>query len=75
MIDDQVDKDEIEENRKRRETAAPAPEHGAAVAPGQDAKDMNADVSPKPRPWGKRVWASLGIWNVRTHVRHPGAHK
>jgi hypothetical protein len=66
MIDDQVDKTEIEENRKRREAAA--------VTPEQDAKDTNADVPPTPKPWGKRVWTSLGIWNARTRVRHPGAH-
>jgi hypothetical protein len=72
MIDDQVNKEEIEENRKRREIASPAPEHGAAIAPMQDAETLNAEGPPKP--WGKRVWTSLGIWNARTRVRHPGAH-
>ncbi|RKF38212.1 hypothetical protein [Paraburkholderia fungorum] len=74
MIDDQVDKEEIEENRKRREAAALAPEHDEAVVPKQEAKDMNPEVAPKPKPWGRRVWTSLGTWNARTRVRHPGAH-
>jgi hypothetical protein len=74
MIDDQVDKEEIEENRKRRETAALAQEHSEAIAPAQDTKDINAEVPPKPKPWGKRVWTSLGVWNARTRVRHPGTH-
>lgn len=71
MIDDQVDTEEIAANRKRREAEAPATEPGAVVAPAQNATAIDADADILPKPWGKRVWAQLGAWGVRTHVRHP----
>ena len=71
MIDDQVDAEEIAENRKRREAEASAAETGAVVAPEQNTSAIDPDVDVLRKPWSKRVWARLGAWGVRTHVRHP----
>jgi hypothetical protein len=72
MTDDQVDTEEIAENRKRREAGAPATESAAAVAPEQNTTPVDADADMLRTPWRKRVWAWLGgASGVRTHVRHP----
>ena len=71
MTDDQVDTEEMAENRKRREAGAPATESDAAVAPEQNTTAIDADTDVLRKPWGKRVWARLGAWGVHTHVRHP----
>jgi hypothetical protein len=71
MIDDQVDTEEIAENRKRREVGAKATEHGATVAPEQNATASDANVETLRKPWLSRVWALFGAWATRTHVRHP----
>jgi hypothetical protein len=71
MTDDQVDMEEIAENRNRREAGAAATEPAAAVAPEQHTTVMDPDADRLRKPWGKRVWAWLGASAVRTHVRHP----
>jgi hypothetical protein len=71
MIDDQVDAEEIAESRKRREIGAMSPDASASVAPKQEATAIDVDANVPQQPWGKRVWAWLGAWGVRTHVRHP----
>lgn len=71
MIDDQVDTEEIAENRKRREVGQIETDAGATVAAQQKLKAIEADANIPQKPWGKRVWARLGAWGVRTHVRHP----
>ncbi|WP_153041137.1 hypothetical protein [Paraburkholderia monticola] len=71
MTDDQVDTEEMAENRKLREAGAPATESGAAVAPEQNATAIDADADMLRKPWSKRVWAQLGAWGAYTRVRHP----
>ena len=71
MTDDQVDTEEMAENRKRREAGAPPVESGAAIARAQNTTAIDADTDVLRKPWSKRVWARLGAWGVRTHVRHP----
>lgn len=71
MTDDQVDTEELAENRKRREAGAPATESGAPAAPEQNTTAVDADADILQKSWSKRVWARLGAWGVRTHVRHP----
>lgn len=71
MIDDQVDTEEIEENRKRREIDAIASDVKAPVAPNQTPTTIDADPHIPQKPWGKRIWTQLGAWGIRTHVRHP----
>jgi hypothetical protein len=71
MTDDQVNTEEMTENRKRREAGAPATESGVVVALEQNTTAVDADVDTLRQPWSKRVWARLGAWGVRTHVRHP----
>lgn len=71
MTDDQVNAEEMAENRKRRDASVPATEAGVVAAPEPNATAVEPDMKMLPKPWGKRVWARLGAWGARTHIRHP----
>lgn len=71
MPDDQVNMQEMAENRQRREAGAPATEHGVDVTSEQNSMTIDADAETLRKPWGARLWAILGAWGVCTHVRHP----
>lgn len=71
MTDDQVNTEEMAENRKRREAGATATEAGEANVPERNPSAIDPAVNLLPKHWGTRIWTRLGAWGIRTHVRHP----